>query len=233
VFSNISTLDDFVRRLRAMLDAYRALDLPPAHRSQIQEQWEALKVDYALKYVDSMIGGIREGAERARKIVRDLRVFARSDEDVWQSVDLHDELESSLTLLNHLVKDRVTVHRKFSALPPVECVRSQIDQVFLNLLANAAQAIAGPGAITIETRHDDGTAVVGITDTGPGIPEEVLGRIFDPFFTTKPVGEGTGLGLSISYEIIKKHGGEIEAASMPGQGATFTVRIPIARAETR
>jgi len=229
VFSNIGTLDDFVRRLRSMLDAYRAIELPEVERAPIAERWDALKVDYALKYLDSMIQGIREGAERARKIVRDLRVFARGQDEVWQAVDLHEELESSLTLLSHLLKDRVVVHRKFGVLPVVECIRSQIDQVFLNLLANAAQAIVGPGAITIETRRDGDAAVVGITDTGPGIAADVAGRIFDPFFTTKPVGEGTGLGLSISYEIVKKHGGEIRAKSPPGGGAVFTVRLPLVR----
>jgi signal transduction histidine kinase len=156
-------------------------------------------------------------------------VFARTGDDVWQVVDLHEELESSLTLLNHLLKDRVTVHCTFGHLPGVECVRSQIDQVFLNLLANAAQAITGEGTITIETRVENGAAVVAIGDTGSGIPADVVGRIFDPFFTTKPVGEGTGLGLSISYEIVKKHGGEITVASVPGHGATFTVRIPLTR----
>jgi two-component system NtrC family sensor kinase len=177
-----------------------------------------------------MTAGIKEGAERARKIVRDLRVFARTGDDVWQSVDLHQELESSLTLLNHLLKDRITVVRKLGELPPVECIRSQIDQVFLNLLANAAQAINGPGGITIESRAEDGVAVVVVSDTGPGIPKDVIGRIFDPFFTTKPVGEGTGLGLSISYEIIKKHGGDIRVESPEGGGAVFTVRIPLSRA---
>ena len=99
---------------------------------------------------------------------------------MWQSVDIHDEIESSLTLLNHLLKDRVSVHRKYGELPDVECIRSQMDQVFLNLLANAAQAIPGPGAITIETRRDGPTAVIGIADTGPVIPPE-YGRIFDQF----------------------------------------------------
>ena len=229
VFSNVTTLDDFVRRLRAMLEEYRAIDLPEAERIRIGERWTGLKVDYALKYLDSMIQGIREGAERARKIVRDLRVFARGQDEVWQAVDLHEELESSLTLLGHLLKDRVVVHRKLGDLPAVECIRSQIDQVFLNLLANAAQAVAGPGEITIETRRDGDVAVVAIADTGGGIAADVIGRIFDPFFTTKPVGEGTGLGLSISYEIVKKHGGEIRADSPPGGGAVFTVRLPIAR----
>jgi two-component system, NtrC family, sensor kinase len=229
VYSNVGTLDDFVKRLRAIVDVYRAVPLADAERARVDDQWKQLKVDYALKYMDSMIQGIREGAERARKIVRDLRVFARTDADLWQAVDLHAELESSLTLVNHLLKERVTVHRKFGELPPVECVRSQIDQVFLNLLANAAQAITGPGAITIETRAEDGCAVVAVSDTGAGIAPEVIGRIFDPFFTTKPIGEGTGLGLSISYEIVKKHGGEIRAESPPGGGATFTVRLPLTR----
>jgi two-component system, NtrC family, sensor kinase len=157
-------------------------------------------------------------------------VFARADDDVRQAIDLHEELESSLTLLNHLLKDRVTVHRKYGNVPPIECVRSQIDQVLLNVLANAAQAIAGPGAITVETRLEDTHAVVTVADTGPGIAPEIMGRIFDPFFTTKPVGEGTGLGLSISYEIVKKHGGEIRAESRPGEGATFTMRLPLGRA---
>ncbi len=229
VYSNVTTLEDFIRRLRAMLEVYRSIPLPEAAQERAQAEWDARKIDYALKYLDSMTQGIREGAERARKIVRDLRIFARSQDDVWQAVDLQEELESSLTLLNHLLKDRIRVARKFGDLPAVECIRSQIDQVFLNLLANAAQAIAGEGTITIETRSEGGMAVLVIGDTGPGIPPDVMGRIFDPFFTTKPVGEGTGLGLSISYEIIKKHRGGIRAESPPGGGALFTVRIPIAR----
>ena len=229
VYSNVGTLEDFVRRLRTMLEVYRAAGLQESDRARVDEQWQALKVDYALKYLDSMTQGIKEGAERARKIVRDLRVFARSQDDVWQSVDLHEEIESSLTLLNHLLKDRVAVQRFLGELPPVECIRSQIDQVFLNLLANAAQAIQGEGSIAIETRVADGMAVVAFADSGPGIAPDVIGRIFDPFFTTKPVGEGTGLGLSISYEILKKHGGDIEATNRPEGGAAFTVRLPIAR----
>ena len=229
VYSNVTTLEDFVRRLRGMLEVYRSVPLPEAERSTVEAEWETRKIDYALKYLDSMTQGIKEGAERARKIVRDLRVFARTQDEVWQAVDLHEELESSLTLLNHLLKDRVTVHRKLGDLPAVECIRSQVDQVFLNLLANAAQAVTGPGTITIATRREDRFAVVEIADSGPGIPADVIGRIFDPFFTTKPVGEGTGLGLSISYEIVKKHGGDIRADSPPEGGAVLTIRLPIAR----
>jgi signal transduction histidine kinase len=229
VASNAATLEDFVGRLRAMLESYRSRGaaLPEADRRALGEEWQARKVDYALRYLDSMILGIREGADRTRKIVRDLRIFARGDDDVRQPVDLHEELESSLTLLGHLLKDRVVVERKYGDLPAVECVRSQIDQVLLNILANAAQAIQGPGTITIETRREDDRAVVAVRDSGPGIAPEIIGRIFDPFFTTKPVGEGSGLGLSLSYEIVKKHGGQIGADSRPGQGATFTVTLPL------
>jgi signal transduction histidine kinase len=229
VYSNVGMLDDFVQRLRGMLELFRAIPLPVEERTRVQQHWEALKVDYALKYLDSMIQGIREGAERSRKIVRDLRVFARGQDEIWQSVDLHEEIESSLTLLNHMLKDRVTVERKFGALPVVECIRSQIDQVFLNLLANAGQAIAGAGRITIETRAEDGMAVISIADTGPGIPADIMSKVFDPFFTTKPVGEGTGLGLSISYEIVKKHAGTLRAESPVGGGAVLTLHLPVTR----
>jgi signal transduction histidine kinase len=229
VSSNVSTLEDFVSRLRKIVDAYRTASLPEADRARIAGEWETLKIDYALRYLDPMLQGIREGAERTRKIVGDLRVFARTGDDAWQRIDVRDDIESSLTLLNHVLKDRVSVERRYGDLPAVECIRSQIDQVFLNVLANAAQAIVGPGTITIETTREGEMAVVTISDTGSGIPADVLGRIFDPFFTTKPVGEGTGLGLSISYEIVKKHRGEIAASSTPGHGATFTIRIPIAR----
>src|SRR5207249_8611916 len=129
--------------LRAMLESYRnrGAALPEADQRALGEEWQARKIDYALRYLDSMILGIRDGADRTRKIVRDLRVFARGEDDVRQPVDLHDELESSLTLLNHLLKDRVAVERKYGDLSRVPCVRSQIDQVLLNVLANAAQAI--------------------------------------------------------------------------------------------
>jgi signal transduction histidine kinase len=229
ISSNVATLADFVQRLRGMLETYQETALPEIDRSRVDARRQELKVDYALKYLDPMISGIREGAERTRKIVGDLRVFARTPDDVWQPVDLHEELDSSLTLLNHLLKDRIAVVRKYGTLGPVECVRSQIDQVFLNVLANAAQAIPRMGTITIETRREGSMAVIDIADTGPGMAPETLRRVFDPFFTTKPVGEGTGLGLSISYEIVTKHGGEIRAQSPPAGGAVFTIRLPVAR----
>jgi len=231
ISSNVATLEDFVGRLRAMLEAYQGADLPEGDRRRLAERRQALKVDYALAYLDRMIAGIREGADRTRKIVGDLRVFARSSDGAWQPVDLHAEIESSLTLLGHLLKDRITVDRRYGEIGLVECVRSEMDQVLLNVLANAAQAVRGEGAITIETRRHGPVVEIRIADTGPGIPADVLPRVFDPFFTTKPVGEGTGLGLSISYEIVKRHGGEIHAESPSSAGgAVFTIRLPVVRA---
>ncbi len=229
ISSNVTTLEDFVRRLRSMLESYQAVALPASEREHLAARREELRIDYALTYLDRMIAGIREGADRTRKIVGDLRVFTRAPDDVWQPVDLHEEIESSLTLLGHLLRDRVTVERRFGQIGPVECVRSQLDQVLLNVLANAAQAISGPGTITIETRREGDLALVRVADSGPGISADVLPRVFDPFFTTKPVGEGTGLGLSISYEIVKRHGGEIQAESPAGGGAAFTIRLPVSR----
>jgi signal transduction histidine kinase len=229
ISSNVTTLEDFVRRLRSMLESYQAVALPASERELLAARREELRIDYALTYLDRMIAGIREGADRTRKIVGDLRVFTRAPDDVWQPVDLHEEIESSLTLLGHLLRDRVTVERRFGQIGPVECVRSQLDQVLLNVLANAAQAISGPGTITIETRREGDLALVRVADSGPGISADVLPRVFDPFFTTKPVGEGTGLGLSISYEIVKRHGGEIQAESPAGGGAAFTIRLPVSR----
>ena len=231
ISSNVATLGDFIRRLRAMLDVYASAALSESDQSRIAERRQELKVDYALNYMDRMIDGIREGADRTRKIVGDLRVFARTPDDVWRPTDLREDIESSLTLLGHLLKDRITVTRRYEPIGLVPCVRSQMDQVFLNVLANAAQAIPGPGEIRIETLREGAMAVVRIADSGPGIPADVLGRIFDPFFTTKPVGEGTGLGLSISYEIVKKHGGEIRAECPPAGGTVFTIRLPLTRAD--
>jgi signal transduction histidine kinase len=228
VSSNVVTLDRFVQRLRAMLEAYDAVALPDTDRARLDARRRELQVDYALKYLDTLLGGIREGAERTRKIVGDLRVFARTSDESWERIDLHEELESSLTLLTHVLEDRVTVRRDYGPLGPVEAVRSQIDQVLVNVLANAAQAIRGPGVITIETRRDGPMAVVTIRDSGPGIAPADLGRIFDPFFTTKPAGQGTGLGLSISYEIMKRHRGDIRAENLPDGGAAFTLRLPLA-----
>ena len=168
-----------------------------------------------------------EGIQTITTLVANLKGFARVDRDGLDAVDLNDSIQSALTVIAHALRDRVKVDLKLSPLPKVRCMPSQINQVFLNLLSNAAQAIPDTGTVTVESREHDGQVEVSFTDTGTGIPDDVLPRIFDPFFTTKAVGEGTGLGLSIVHKIIKSHGGSIHVKTAVGHGTTFTVRLPV------
>ena len=168
-----------------------------------------------------------EASGRITRLVQSLRNFARLDESEFQEAELHEGLDSTLTLLNHELKDRVTVEKMYGTIPRVRCYPNQLNQVFMNLLVNAIHAIDGPGVIHIETTAADAFVHIKITDTGQGIPPEHLEKIFDPGFTTKGVGVGTGLGLSICYNIIQKHRGKIYVESQVGKGTTFTVSIPL------
>jgi two-component system, NtrC family, sensor kinase len=168
-----------------------------------------------------------EAGDRIAKIVRSLKNFARLDEAELQEANLHDGLESTLSLVHHEIENRATVIREYGVIPPVFCYPRQLNQVFMNLFVNAAQAIEEDGVIRIKTFSDGTYAYVKITDTGKGIPPENLSKIFDPGFTTKGVRVGTGLGLSISYNIIQKHKGEIRVESQVGRGTEFTLKLPI------
>ena len=172
------------------------------------------------------VGVMARGAERTTAIVRDLRSFSRLDESVRKAVDLHEGLEVTLRLLEPRWRERITVHRDYGTLPLVECDPAQLNQVFMNLLANACDAIVGAGNIWVTTRAEDDTVSVTIRDDGAGIPPAVLDRIFDPFFTTKDVGGGMGLGLAISHGVVTAHGGRIDVESAPSAGSTFRVVLP-------
>lgn len=174
-----------------------------------------------------------EAAERVTRVIQSLASFARLDQPEVEWVDLHDGLESTLTLIGHLLKGRIDVVKLYGQLPRVQCYASQINQVFANLLTNAAQAIRETGTITITTCQEGTDAVISVADSGEGIRPEYLERIFDPGFTTKGVGVGIGLGLSIAYRIIENHGGTIKVQSEPGKGTTFTLRLPIGLAATK
>lgn len=169
-----------------------------------------------------------EGVDRVCKIVSDLKDFSHQDQiDNWVMADVHAGLESTLNIVWNEIKYKAHVVKSYDALPLIECIPSQLNQVFMNLLVNAAQAIDSNGMITISTSCSDGQVSISIGDNGKGIPEEALPRIFDPFFTTKAVGEGTGLGLAISYGILAKHNGSIEVTSVPGEGTLFLLKLPI------
>jgi signal transduction histidine kinase len=182
-----------------------------------------------LAIIEDLTRVSREAGRRITDIVRTLRTFARLDESELKAVDLHEGLESTLVLLAHQLKSGVAVVRDYGELPPVECNPNQLNQVFMNLMVNACQAMAEVGTLTLRTRRSGDGVLVQIADTGCGIPEERIGRIFDPGYTTKGAAIGTGLGLAIVYQLVEAHGGEITVESEVGRGTTFSLRLPLAR----
>jgi signal transduction histidine kinase len=183
-----------------------------------------------LREAEDIVDVMARGAERTAGIVKDLRSFSRLGEASRKPADLHDGLEVSLRLLEPRWRGRIAVHRDYGDLPPVDCDPGQLNQVFMNVLANACDAIADRGNVWVSTRVAGDEVVITVRDDGAGIPADVLGHIFDPFFTTKDVGGGTGLGLAISHGVVTAHGGRIEVESTPGAGATFRIVLPVGAA---
>ncbi len=232
VYSNYGSLKSYVEDLFAMLDAWDgALACPDAVRCPTVATVERLKAERDLSFLRTDIGELmdesREGLERVRKIVQDLKDFSHVADTEFHWADLHRGLDSTLNIVHNELKYKARVVKEYGDLPEIYCVPSQLNQVFMNMLVNAAHAIVDNGVITVRTGRGADCVWVEIADTGRGIAPEHLKRIFDPFFTTKPVGEGTGLGLSLSYSIVKKHGGRIDVCSEPGAGSTFRVTLPI------
>ena len=176
----------------------------------------------------SLLSETRDGVQRVRRIVSDLKDHARVHDDDWAWADIHHGIDSTLNIVWNELKYHCTVVKNYGELPEVRCMISQLNQVFMNLFVNAAQAIQGNGTITITTERIGEDAVrIKIADTGSGIPPESLSRIFEPFYTTKPVGKGTGLGLPLSRDIIERHHGLIEVESEVGRGTTFAITLPV------
>jgi two-component system, NtrC family, sensor kinase len=203
------------------------------HWNTIAEAWRAdvVKDDVAdlLGEGGEMLDDSLEGVERAAAIVRDVRAFSHGGSDAPERFDVNALVDRALRVATPHLRNRVVVRRELGEVGPVEGARREIEQVLLNLIVNAAQAIDGPGELRVRTELEaDDTVAIAIADNGRGIVPENVARVFDPFFTTKPVGEGTGLGLSISHEIVRRHGGRIDVVSAAGRGTEFTVRLPVA-----
>lgn len=228
IYGNMDHLEDYINDVKKVLRSLTDLkSLSPEEKKYMEGIMKEVDLDFVLEDLDKVIKSCKTGAERTRDIVAALRSFSRLDEAELKEVDIHEGIESTLQLLTHHYKNRIAVHRDYGNIPRVRCYASQLNQVFMNLLANAAQAIRNEGDVWIKTQTAKDSVVISIKDNGEGIPEENMKKLFTPFFTTKPVGKGTGLGLSISYGIIEKHHGRIWAESKVGEGTTFTIELPI------
>ncbi len=227
ITSNLGTMEKYLDRLGEFLATEgKALELLGGDQA-VATLKKKLKIDFALEDSRDLLRESLDGAHRVREIVQNLKSFSRVDEAQTKAADINDCLETTLKVIWNELKYKVTLHKQYGTLPPLSCRPQQLNQVFMNLLVNGAQAIEEQGEITIRTWEETGCIKVAISDTGKGIDSEALNKIFEPFFTTKPVGKGTGLGLSICYDIVKAHGGRIDVESTPGMGSTFTVVLPL------
>lgn len=217
--TNVMTGIDFMLNADAV-SADRARTLVVKARSQLSQINN-------LKEVRELLSDAVDGLKQMSSLIASLKGFARVDRDGMDTIDINDSIKSALTIANHQLRDRVMVETRLGQLPSIKCMPSQINQVFLNLIVNAAQAMGEKGLLRITSAATPAGVEISIEDNGSGIPEEVLPRIFDPFFTTKDVGEGTGLGLSIVHKIVAGHGGSIRVKSLVGKGTTFFVELPL------
>jgi two-component system, NtrC family, sensor kinase len=233
VYGNMDLLQGYISELSKLFDTYDSVVLPEDAARLVGSVKTQISYERLMGDLNSIISDCREGAQRICDVVKNLRLFSRLDEAELKSINIHDGIDSTIRLLSSFYcSGHIVLRRDYSDLPAVTCYAGQLNQVWMNLLVNAAQAVSDQGEVTVSTRRDGNSIVIAISDTGAGIPEEQLSRIFNPFFTTKPVGEGTGLGLSISYGIVERHGGTISVVSEVGTGTTFTVRIPIRASDT-
>jgi PAS domain S-box-containing protein len=229
VSSNLGTLQRYINDMLRLLAAYeeREETMVDAVLADIRQLKKDIDAAYLREDVVVLLTESLDGLQRVKRIVQDLKNFSHVDRSEQEVANLEAGMESTLNVVWNELKYKATVVKEYGNIPAIECVPSQLNQVFMNLLVNAAHAIEEHGVITIRTGHDEGQVWVEVADTGKGIAPEHLARIFEPFFTTKPVGKGTGLGLSLSYSIVNKHGGHIEVHSEPGLGSTFRVVLPL------
>ncbi len=221
IYSNMEHLREYSEKLTKLIH------IAETTPKKLKKAKEELEYDYLVEDLPKLIKSCEEGANRVCNIVAGLRDFSRLDESQLKEIDIEESINTTLNLLRGEMKNRIKVYKNFKETPRLRCFASQINQVLMNILLNATQAIDGNGEIWIATKVDKGEFMLSIKDSGRGMTSEVQEKIFDPFFTTKPVGQGTGLGLSISYGIIEKHKGRISVKAQPGQGTEFCIWLPI------
>lgn len=228
IYSNLQSLEGYIN------DIFRLTDAVDSARSLEDLQLIKKNIDYAYLREDlqDLLAESREGIDRVKTIISAMKDFSHIEDEEFKPADLHRGIETTLNVVNNELKYKAEVVRDFGDLPEVECILSQINQVVMNLLVNAAHAIEEFGKISVRTRQEGEQVVIEIEDNGTGISPENLNRIFEPFYTTKPIGKGTGLGLSLSFNIVEKHKGRIEALSTPGEGTCFRISLPVRQPES-
>lgn len=227
IYGNTGFLDQYIRSLKRLIKELEGLpSITTSDQRKIEALKQAIGYDFLITDLDTLIENFSEGARRINGIVKDLRTFSRMDTEQFSEVDLHATIDVALNLLSNQYRGRIIVHREYGAIPSIYGYEGKLNQVFMNLVSNAIQAIEKEGDIWITTLAENGNVQIRIKDNGSGISKNHLSKIFEPFFTTKGVGQGTGLGLSISYGIVQQHDGQITAESVPGEGTTFTVVLP-------
>jgi signal transduction histidine kinase len=229
IYGNMELLSESVGELEQLLALYDGVSLPAELGAKVNAAKRQVGYDGALREMSSIISDCFEGAARIRDVVQNLRTFSRLDEAEFKKIDIHEGIDSTIRLLSrYYSQGHITLEREYGNVPPVDCYAGQLNQVWMNLLVNAAQAVAAKGGrVRISTQLRSAKVIVQISDTGHGIAPEHLKKIFDPFFTTKPVGEGTGLGLSISHDIVVKgYSGSLTVESIEGQFTEIAMALP-------
>jgi signal transduction histidine kinase len=228
ISAGVDSLITNIEEIQQVLNIYNRITLKNAEEKlkEIEKLKEKIEYKETIREITKLINSVKTGSDRTTEIVRGLRTFSRVDEDVLKVADIHEGLDSTLVLLRNKYKERIQIEKNYGDIPEIECYPGQLNQVFMNILSNAIDAIKDKGTIMIETSKSNGAIRISIKDTGRGIPKEIQSKIFEPFFTTKEVGKGTGMGLSITHGIIEKHSGTIEVKSEAGQGSEFVILIP-------
>ncbi len=228
IYGNMTHLKEYSNNLIDIISKYEKIQntQDPEKYKEIESLKEDIDYEFLKEDILELIKSCTDGAERSKQIVLDLKDFSRLDQSLIKEIDINESIDSTLNILQNKYKDRVNIVREYGDIPKLECYAGQMNQVFMNILDNAAQAIGESGNVIIRTKQVDNELIIEFEDTGDGIEESILNQVFDPFFTTKPVGSGSGLGLSITYKIVKSHNGDIKVESEIGKGTKFTVKIP-------
>lgn len=230
IHGNIMILQNYSKDLFNLIDLYEQNNqaIPNEIKEKIENLKKEIDLDFLRDDINDLIKSCIEGTERTKNIVLDLKNFSRMEEMVLTQFDIPKEIDTTLNILNNKYKNRIKVIKNYAEdMPKIEAYGGQLNQVFMNILDNAQDAMGESGTLTINTFKEDENIKIEFIDTGSGIPQENLNKIFDPFFTTKAVGKGTGLGMSISYRVINDHNGKIEVESEVGKGTKFTITLPI------